>query len=221
MATSTNIPTPRRSENRALDQRTVEALQARFDRAALSPDDQLSYDLLLYRNTRAASIFPYRRNAYVFDQMNGAQADVPAFLINIHKVDSEADARAYVSRLQQTGRHIDQAVAESIEREKLGILPPRWVFPQVIEQSRNIITGAPFHRGQGQRPVRRLQDQGRCAGRSPQASKDALIAEARTAMLTSMAAGLSAHDRDALRARPAPRGDRRRHLAFRRRRRAV
>jgi uncharacterized protein (DUF885 family) len=52
-------------EGRALDQRTVAALQSRFDRAALTPDDQLSYDLLLYRNTRAASIFPYRRNAYV------------------------------------------------------------------------------------------------------------------------------------------------------------
>ena len=109
--------------NRELDQRTVEAMQARFERAALSPDDQLSYDLLLYRNTRAASIFPYRRNAYVFDQMNGAQADIPAFLINIHKVDSEADARAYISRLQQTGRYIDQAVAESIERDKLGVRP--------------------------------------------------------------------------------------------------
>ena len=79
--------------------------------------------------------------------MNGAQADIPAFLINIHKVDSEADARAYISRLAQTGRYIDQAVAESVEREKLGVLPPRWVFPQVIEQSRNIITGAPFTAG--------------------------------------------------------------------------
>ena len=99
MASSTNITDAAAIANRELDQRTVEAMQARFDRAALNPDDQLSYDLLLYRNARSASIFPYRRNAYVFDQMNGAQADIPAFLINIHKVDSEADARAYISRL--------------------------------------------------------------------------------------------------------------------------
>ena len=62
--------------NRELDQRTAEAMQARFDRASLNADDQLSYDLLLYRNARSASIFPYRRYAYVFDQMNGAQADI-------------------------------------------------------------------------------------------------------------------------------------------------
>ncbi|MCY7398258.1 MAG: DUF885 domain-containing protein [Sphingomonas bacterium] len=171
--------------NRELDQRTVEALQSRFDRAALSPDDQLSYDLLLYRNTRAASIFPYRRNAYVFDQMNGAQADIPAFLINIHKVDSETDARAYISRLQQSGRFIDQAVAESIEREKVGVLPPRWVFPQVIEQSKNIIAGAPFTGGKDNDLFADFKTKvGKLS--IPQATKDALIAEARTAMLTSM-----------------------------------
>ncbi len=172
-------------ESRELDQRTAEALQSRFNRASLSPDDQLSYDLFLYRNTRGASIFPYRRNAYVFDQMNGVQAEIPAFLINIHKVDSEADARAYISRLQQSGRFIDQAIAESIEREKVGVLPPRWVFPQVIEQSKNIIAGAPFTSGKDndlfadfKTKVAKLT--------IPQATKDALIAEARTAMLTSM-----------------------------------
>ena len=171
--------------NRDLDQRTAEAMQARFDRAALSPEDQLSYDLLLYRNARAASIFPYRRNAYVFDQMNGAQADIPAFLINIHKVDSEADARAYVSRLEQSGRYIDQAVAESIEREKLGVLPPRWVFAQVIEQSRNIINGAPFTAGKDNDVFADFKTK---VGKLtiPQAGKDALIADARRAMLTSM-----------------------------------
>ena len=45
--------------------------------------------------------------------MNGAQADIPAFLINIHKVETEQDARDYVSRIRATGTYIDQAVAES------------------------------------------------------------------------------------------------------------
>ena len=170
---------------RDLDQRTAAEMQARFDRAALSPDDQLSYDLLLYRNARAASIFPYRRNAYVFDQMNGAQADIPSFLINIHKVDNEADARAYVSRLAQSGRYIDQAVAESIEREKAGVLPPRWVFAQVIEQSKNIVSGAPFTTGKDNDVFADFKAKvGKLA--IPPASKEKLIADARSAMLTSM-----------------------------------
>ncbi|HXH00313.1 MAG TPA: DUF885 family protein, partial [Sphingomicrobium sp.] len=172
--------------NRALDQSTAEALQARFNRAALNVDDQLSYDLLLYRNARNASIFPYRRNAYVFDQMNGAQADIPAFLINIHKVESEADARDYISRIRETGRFIDEAVAEAVEREKAGVLPPRWVFPQVIEQSRNIITGTPFGKGADNDLFADFKTKVGKLSISP-AAKSSLIADARTAMTGTMA----------------------------------
>nr|WP_283938047.1 DUF885 domain-containing protein [Sphingomonas caseinilyticus] len=130
-----------------LDQRAVAEMAGRFDRASLSAEDQLSYDLLNYRNQRSDSVFPYRRYLYVFDQMNGAQADIPAFLINIHKVDTEQDARDYISRIRATATYLDQAIAESKEREKLGNLPPKWVFPQVIEQSQNLIKGAPFDTG--------------------------------------------------------------------------
>jgi uncharacterized protein (DUF885 family) len=77
-----------------LDLRTLAEMRARFDRARLSPADQLSYDLFEYRVTRSEALFPYRRLGYVFDQMNGAQSDGPAFLINIHRVDSLADAEA-------------------------------------------------------------------------------------------------------------------------------
>jgi uncharacterized protein (DUF885 family) len=174
------------AENRALDQRTVDAMTAGFDRAALSADDQLSYDLLLYRNERSASVFPYRHNNYVFDQMNGAQADIPAFLINIHKVESEQDARDYISRIRATGTYIDQAAALSTEREQRGVLPPRWVFPQVIEQSRNLITGAPFDHGPDNDLLADFK--GKVAKLSiAQASKDALIADAQKAMVDDMA----------------------------------
>jgi len=171
--------------NRALDQRTVEAMQARFDRASLSPADQLSYDLLLTRNARSASIFPYRKYAYVFDQMNGAQADIPAFLINIHKIESEADARAYISRIREGARYIDQAVAESVEREKLGVLPPQWVFPQVLEQSRNLISGAPFTTGKDNDVYADFKAKvGKLS--LPQERKTALITEAHDALIGSM-----------------------------------
>src|SRR5687768_10169439 len=86
-----------------LDRKALAEMRARFDRARLSPADQLSYDLFEYRVTRSEALFPYRRLGYVFDQMNGAQSDGPAFLINIHRVDSLADAEAYLSRLQTLG----------------------------------------------------------------------------------------------------------------------
>lgn len=173
-------------EGRELDQKTADTMVARFDRGALSPEDQLSYDLLLYRNARAASIFPYRHNGYVFDQMNGAQADIPAFLINIHKVESEQDARDYVSRIRATGTYIDQATAMAVEREKRGVLPPRWVFAQVIEQSRNVIAGAPFDGGADNDLFADFKAKvGKLS--IAQATKDALVADARAAMTESMA----------------------------------
>src|SRR5688572_1710279 len=85
---------------RALDRQTLATMRSRFDRAALNADDQLSYDLFAYAVARGDSVEPYRKQAYVFDQMNGAQSDGPAFLLNIHRVDSAADADAYVARLR-------------------------------------------------------------------------------------------------------------------------
>ena len=172
--------------NRELDQRTADELARRFDRSGLSAEDQVSYDLLLYRNQRSASIFPFRRYGYVFDQMNGAQADIPAFLINIHKVESEQDARDYISRIRATGPYVDQAVAESRERAKLGVLPPKWVFPQVIEQSRNLITGAPFDHGPDNDLFADFKTKVGKLG-IPQASKDALVEQASEALTGSMA----------------------------------
>jgi uncharacterized protein (DUF885 family) len=133
---------------RELGRRQAAELQQRFQRAALSPDDQLSYDLFLYRNARSESIYPYRERGYVFDQMNGAQSEGPAFLINIHKVENVADAEAYVSRIREIARYLNQSVAEAKQRQDQGVLPPKWVFPYIIADSRNIISGAPFTKGE-------------------------------------------------------------------------
>ena len=171
--------------NRELDQRTADELVRRFNRAALNAEDQLSYDLLLYRNQRSASIFPYRRSGYVFDQMNGAQANVPELLINIHAVENEQHARDYISRIRANATYIDQAVAESKERERLGVLPPKWVFPQVIEQSQNLIKGAPFDNGPDNDVFADFKTKvGKLS--IPQAAKDALIAEASAALTQAM-----------------------------------
>jgi hypothetical protein len=49
--------------------------------------------------------------------------------------------------LRDLGRLLKQANEEAAKRQALGILPPKWVFPFVIADSRNVITGAPFGRG--------------------------------------------------------------------------
>ncbi|QJB69777.1 DUF885 domain-containing protein [Parasphingorhabdus halotolerans] len=122
-------------------------MEQKFDSAQLDEAGQLSYRLFQARAERAREAFPFRRNSYIFDQMNGAQSQIPAFLINIHRVDSKADAGAYVSRLYAAGPLIEALVLQSAERANDGVIVPGWVFPYVISDAKNVISGAPFEEG--------------------------------------------------------------------------
>lgn len=131
----------------ARGQKALATMKARFDPSKLSPDDRLSYRLFEYQAERAARAHPYRNNDYIFDQMNGAQSQMPAFLINIHSVKSKADAEAYVARLQAMGPQMDALIAEAKSRSQSGVMPPKWVYPFVLDDARNVIKGAPFDDG--------------------------------------------------------------------------
>src|SRR5690606_7818269 len=78
---------------------TVAEMEANFDRDALDDEARLSWDLWKLQYENAAAANAYRRNVYVFNQMQGAQSFLPTFLINFHKVDTEADYQAYIARL--------------------------------------------------------------------------------------------------------------------------
>lgn len=128
-------------------QAALKELRTRFDPDKLSPENRLSYRLFEKQAERSIAAFQFNHNDYVFDQMNGAQSQIPAFLINIHRIDSKADARAYINRLYGIGTVMTQAIATSKERAAKGVMPPKWVYPYVISDARNVITGAPFTDG--------------------------------------------------------------------------
>ena len=123
-------------------QATASALRSSFDRKSLSVDEQLSVELFEDIAARSAALFPYRNHGYVFDQMNGAHSDLPAFLINIHRVANESEAEAYIARLNALGPQIDALSAESRARFANGIQPPKWVYPYVISDIDNLFTSA-------------------------------------------------------------------------------
>ncbi len=128
-------------------QAALAGMEAEFAKDQLSEASQLSYRLFQARAERSGNAFPFRRNAYIFDQMNGAQSQIPAFMINIHQVANKAEADAYVSRLDGAGPLIESLVAQSAERADDGIIVPDWVFPYVIADAKNVISGAPFGDG--------------------------------------------------------------------------
>lgn len=129
-------------------QQALTVMEAEFDESQLDDAGKLSYRLFQARAERSRNAFPFRRNSYIFDQMNGAQSQIPAFMINIHRVTDKADAEAYVSRLNASGPFFESLVAQSAERANDGIIVPDWVFPYVISDAKNVISGAPFEAGE-------------------------------------------------------------------------
>lgn len=172
-------------EDYRADLAALEAMKAQFDFAALDPADQLSYTLFEKKVDRTRKAYEFRDYDYTFDQMNGAQSQLPAFLINIHRIDSKADADAYVSRLQALGAAMDQVLLISRKRADMGVMPPKWVFPYVIQDARNIVTGAPFA-GPGTSPL--LDDLRTKVAKLTlsQAEKDAILAAGAQALTTSV-----------------------------------
>lgn len=111
---------------------------------ALNPATQLSYDLFVREVENNAADFKYRYHEYPVNQMFGFHADVPSFLINMHQVGSVEDAEAYIARLEGIATYFDQFIARLKTGEERGILPPKFVFPRVIGDAQNIISGQPF-----------------------------------------------------------------------------
>ena len=169
-----------------LGQDALAEMRRRFKPGQLTGQSRLSYRLFENQMTLRARAWPFRDYGYTFDQMNGAQSDAPAFLINIHRIDTAEHARAYISRLNGVAGAMDQAIEAARRSEKLGVVPPRWVFPYVLEDAKNVTSGAPFTAGADSALFADFKAKvGKLQIAQPQ--KDALIAEASTAMTRSLA----------------------------------
>ena len=173
------------ARNYDAERSALKEMRARFNPAKLSSENQLSYRLFEKRAARSEGAYKYNDYGYVFDQMNGAQSQIPAFLINIHRIDNKSDARAYVSRLYGIGPAMAEAVGQAKARAAQGIMPPKWVYPYVINDARNVITGAPF--GDGPDAPLYADFKGKVAKLNiSQIEKDLLIADAAQALNASV-----------------------------------
>jgi uncharacterized protein (DUF885 family) len=174
------------AKDHAADMAALKEMRKRFDPAKLSPESRLSFRLFEKVRARSDANFNYRGYGYVYDQMNGAQSQLPAFLINIHRVDTKADAEAYVSRLQGMGTALRQATEQSKARAAKGILPPKWVYPYVIADAKNVVSGFPFTKTEAEAPLYADLKAKVTKLDIPQAEKDALIQAGADALLTSV-----------------------------------
>ncbi|MCF2876291.1 MULTISPECIES: DUF885 domain-containing protein [unclassified Tenacibaculum] len=111
---------------------------------ALDKGAKLSYDLFKQQLENQIADFKYRFHTYPVNQMHGMQAEIPAFLINMHQVSDVKDAENYIARLHNLKPLFAELVKGLKEREAKGIMPPKFVFAKVLDDSRNLIKGTPF-----------------------------------------------------------------------------
>ena len=115
-----------------------------FDTSQLSEQEQLSLRLYKLGIERDLANDEFRHHRYIVHQFRAAHTQVPSFLINIHSVKSKEDAKAYIGRLDNVRTYFDQVIEQMKVREKAGVFPPAWAYDQMIDASKNVITGAPF-----------------------------------------------------------------------------
>jgi len=110
----------------------------------LDAQTQMSYRLFVAEAERTIEGWKWREHGYVFTQMSGPHQDAPAFLMNYHVVENVDDARAYVTRLRTWGVPFAQLQEQAEHQAARGIQPPKFVYPILLEASREVITGEPF-----------------------------------------------------------------------------
>jgi len=122
----------------------LQYLNENVEEEILDESTRLSYRLFKQEQENEIADYDFRFYNYPINQMHGYHSSIPAFLINMHRIDSVADAEAYISRLNGLPKVFDDIVEGLKIREQNGVVPPKFVFELVLEDSRNVIKGKPF-----------------------------------------------------------------------------
>lgn len=134
-------------EELALQKEHLEQLKA-IDESKLNEQTKISWMLMKQKLENEIADYKWRHHNYPVNQMFGMHSSVASLLINQHGISELDDAQDYIARLNGLPGLFDQ-LAENLElRAEKGIIAPKFVYPYVISDSKNIITGAPFDDGE-------------------------------------------------------------------------
>jgi uncharacterized protein (DUF885 family) len=166
---------------------SVAKMKREFDRAKLSPEGQVNYDIWALELDRAELSHKYRQYRPPFYSfLYSAHQTLPDFMINTHTVGSAEDMRAYNARLRAIPAALDVAIERSAKSANAGIRAPRFQVERVIAGSRAIVSGAPFGDGpdsplmaDAKAKVAKLT----AANKLSAADADALLADTRAALI--------------------------------------
>lgn len=140
----TDISDAHWTEELAIRKKELESMQEQFEFDNLDPTAKISYRLFEEKVKNMMASETWKLYSYPVNQMHGVHAETVSFLINSHRVDSVQDAKDYISRLEKMESRMGQLLDKLEARKVAGIIPPKFVFPMVISDCRNLIKGVPF-----------------------------------------------------------------------------
>lgn len=168
-------------------QDSVARMKAKFDRAKLSPEAQVNYDIWALEADRAA--LSYSNRIYrppFYSRLYSAHSQLPDFLINTHTIADETDLKNYIARLKGMPAVLDVAIERTKASEAAGIRAPKFQVESIIQGSEKLTSGAPFGEGPDAAlwaDVKAKTEALVSAGKLPRADADKYLAEAREAIL--------------------------------------
>lgn len=165
----------------ALAERQLKEMHARFRPEHLGENARVSYRLFEDRVARDRDSFRFRTLRFPVSTNGSPAGDIPVLLINNHKIDTVADARAYIARLRDTERVMAEVAATMRSQAAAGIIPNKVNFAPARADARAVITGAPFDGGADSSL---LADFRKKVGAldAPAATKATLLADAQAAL---------------------------------------
>lgn len=134
----------RAEQNRILAENQGFLAQLRaMDRSALSAKAQLNYDVVIYiqEQLTKGSKYPYGSTSgyylpYAISQLSGPYSTVPDFLDSQHVIENQADADAYVARLREFARVLDESTRFQQEDVRFGAFAPDFALDLTMKQLR-------------------------------------------------------------------------------------
>ena len=112
-----------------------------IDASQLSGLDRVNYDTILYTRESAVAVnafefggTSYGPSPYVVSQLTGAYQSVPDFLDTKHRIETAADADAYLARLDAFAGQVSDNTERMRHDAKLGVAPPDFLLDRALEQ---------------------------------------------------------------------------------------
>lgn len=132
---------------REIAQRALEQLGT-IDRAKLEGQDAVTYEVVKtsLEDGLAAGAFEFGNGAqspYVVTQLGGAYTQQPDFLSSRHPITTRDQTEAYLTRLQQYARVLDQESQMIADDAGHGMIPPDFCIDGAVTQLRGFAQTAP------------------------------------------------------------------------------